>query len=333
MKNLRIASKLLKIAEELVYADSGDYIYDPDHKKHPGGGYHKTEKGWSKLEEKKDKGKTTDKSAPKVKMTNKQKELDKEAESDDWYTRCLVAESSNAHPSTLEKLSKDKSDYIRMNVAKNPNCPLETLIKLSEDSELRVQYGVAENPKCPSEILDKMSDNAILVRDEIAKNPNTSIKTLNKLSKDKYDSLTRRNVAKNPNTHPSTLNRLSNDKYQEVRKAVAGNPNTHPKTLNKLSNDKDKDVRGSVAENPNTSDKTLEKMSKVKDDSEHGPSYLAFVHLEERKEKRKNEKIKQNWQKHGFDITKLSPKMREKVKDWDAEDIAKFIGWLKEHKG
>ena len=34
-----------------------------------------------------------------------------------------------------------------------------------------------------------------------------------------------------------------------------------------------------------------------------------------------------------FDISKLSPEMREKVKDWDAEDIAKFLGWLKEHKG
>ncbi len=30
----------------------GDYIYDPQHKKHPSGGYHKTEKGWSKFVDK-----------------------------------------------------------------------------------------------------------------------------------------------------------------------------------------------------------------------------------------------------------------------------------------
>ena len=33
-----------------------------------------------------------------------------------------------------------------------------------------------------------------------------------------------------------------------------------------------------------------------------------------------------------FDISKLSPEMREKVKDWDEEDIKKFIGWLKKQK-
>ena len=41
--------------------------------------------------------------------------------------------------------------------------------------------------------------------------------------------------------------------------------------------------------------------------------------------KRPNKPIK-------FDITKLSPELREKVKDWDAEDIAKFLGWLKKQK-
>ena len=51
MKNLRIAEELIEAAKDLIFADN-DYIYDPDHKKHPSGGYHKTEKGWSKVEEK-----------------------------------------------------------------------------------------------------------------------------------------------------------------------------------------------------------------------------------------------------------------------------------------
>ena len=35
----------------------------------------------------------------------------------------------------------------------------------------------------------------------------------------------------------------------------------------------------------------------------------------------------------GIDLTKMSPELREKVKGWDAEDIRKFLAWLKEHKG
>lgn len=31
-------------------------------------------------------------------------------------------------------------------------------------------------------------------------------------------------------------------------------------------------------------------------------------------------------------IPEEATELREKVKDWDAEDIAKFIGWLKKQK-
>lgn len=39
-------SEISKIAK-IIIADS-DYVYDPEHKNNPGGGYHRTEKGWSK---------------------------------------------------------------------------------------------------------------------------------------------------------------------------------------------------------------------------------------------------------------------------------------------
>jgi hypothetical protein len=50
MKDIRltIARELNKIAKELIAYKDYEYIYDPDHKKHPGGGYTKTEKGWQK---------------------------------------------------------------------------------------------------------------------------------------------------------------------------------------------------------------------------------------------------------------------------------------------
>lgn len=51
MNRLKIAQELLRVAETLIAGDY-HYIYDPDHKKHPGGGYQKTEKGWQKGKEK-----------------------------------------------------------------------------------------------------------------------------------------------------------------------------------------------------------------------------------------------------------------------------------------
>lgn len=46
MKNKRLADKIFRIAN-VILADKTEYIYDPDHKKRPGGGYVKTERGWS----------------------------------------------------------------------------------------------------------------------------------------------------------------------------------------------------------------------------------------------------------------------------------------------
>lgn len=79
MKNLRIAEELIEAAKDLIFADN-DYIYDPDHKKHPSGGYHKTEKGWSKVEEKKEK------TTSKVEMTYEQKILENKLYGVDLYT-------------------------------------------------------------------------------------------------------------------------------------------------------------------------------------------------------------------------------------------------------
>lgn len=51
-----------------IIAKDSDYIYDPDHKKHPSGGYHKTEKGWSRIEEKKDESVKKNESVKKDKL-------------------------------------------------------------------------------------------------------------------------------------------------------------------------------------------------------------------------------------------------------------------------
>ena len=46
--NRIIASELLFIARELLASDDYEYIYDPTHKKHPGSGFERTPKGWSR---------------------------------------------------------------------------------------------------------------------------------------------------------------------------------------------------------------------------------------------------------------------------------------------
>ena len=113
-KYLRIAEELVKTAEDLIFADS-DYIYDPDHKKHPGGGYHKTEKGWSKIEEKKEKST----SSPKIEMTDEQKKLDEMANSKDLDVREAVAKNPNTSPKTLDKLSNDDEFIVKFRVINN----------------------------------------------------------------------------------------------------------------------------------------------------------------------------------------------------------------------
>jgi len=142
------------------------------------------------------------------------------------------------------------------------------------------------------------------------------------LSKDKNKDV-RCSVAENPNTPVETLEKLSHDYDWVVNSSVAKNPNTSPETLEKLSHDYGHEyiVRLEVAENPSTPVETLKKLS----NDEHN-----YVSAQAKKmlKKRGIDPEKQ----FTFDITKLSPELREKVKDWDAEDIAKFIGWLKKQK-
>ena len=64
MNKRLVARELLLIAKNLIAEDKNKYIYDPDHKHKPqGGGWEKTEKGWTqnKREKKEKKEYDTDK--------------------------------------------------------------------------------------------------------------------------------------------------------------------------------------------------------------------------------------------------------------------------------
>ena len=379
MKNLKIAKELLKIAKQLMFADDYEYIYDPDHTKRPGGGYVKTESGWSKGKQDKKENNSIhknknldipslDKTSP---MTEREKKLDEIAPfAGDWDMRSeyaamplhpktldkmsrdrnlavvnSVAMNSHTHPSTLDKLSNHPKSFIRKSVAQNLNTHIKTLEKLSRDSDenvsksakkqikMRNQYNIDNNvhkvnnnasesynkamdENSSPKLLDELSNHEhYRIRETVARNPNTSEKTLRKLSSDEKAQV-RAGVAGNSKTDSETLDKLANDKEKQVKQHVAENPRTSSDTLDKLANDSDTDILECVAENPNTSTETLKKLSN------HKHHYV--------REKAKNTLSQKNGV--SFDISKLSPEIKEKVKDWDEEDIKKFIGWLKEHK-
>lgn len=259
-KEIEIASK---IASAFLKADS-DYIYDPDHKRHPGGGYHKTEKGWSNVD-------IDDYNKPQYEM--------------DWDK----AKDKNTSSKELDNLAHSKHSFVRMDVASNPNTDAKTLDYLSNEKEnLNVVRRVAYNPNTRSDTLDKLSEHKDnYVRKYVASNDNTRIETLVKLAKDSnYD--VKLAVASNPNTPDKTVEELINnggnaqmmyavagvshsenilDKISQywnpaIKEKVAENPHTSMETLKKLSKNSQSSVRYEVAKNLKTDDVTLLKLTK-----------------------------------------------------------------------
>ena len=113
-------------------------------------------------------------------------------------------------------------------------------------------YLIAKNFNTPVDVLIKLStDKDSNVRRGVARNPNTPIDILEKLSSDK-ESDVRGGVAQNLNTPVDILVQLSTDEDSWVRMYVAQNRHTPVDVLVKLSTDGDSWVRRYVARNPNT---------------------------------------------------------------------------------
>lgn len=236
MNKLSIAKEILRTAADLLFADA-DYVYDPDHRQHPGGGYHKTEKGWSKLDEKEKQAPA----APPAPPEPPKPPHDGNLNTKDYENK---SNKTNVSKYIVEKLNSLSSDKL---------------------------YDIAKDEKAPGALLDVLSNkNDLDIQSYIALNKNTTTKTLDKLSKNSEWGV-RWNVSQNKNTTTKTLDRLSNDKYDNVRIGVASHNNTSAKTLDKLSNDVGVYVKKAVANNPNTPTETLDKMAEsvdIESDSE-----------------------------------------------------------------
>ena len=234
--------------------------------------------------------------------------------------RKVVAGNPNTPVETLIKLSKDKQEFVRSSVARNPNTPVDILIELSKDEDSYVKECVVKNPNTPVETLIKLSkDDTSWVRAEVAASPNTPVDILAELGKDD-NYLVKLNIAGNPNTPVDTLAELGKDEEVEVKVSVARNPNTPVDILVELSKDKKEFIKECAAGNPNTPVDTLVELSKDED---------SWVRKKAQEELQKRKSI----ENAPIDLSKLSPELREQVKDMDPEELEKFIGWLKERKG
>ena len=224
IKKLKIAEEIIKTAEQLMFADDYEYIYDPDHKKNPGGGYVKTESGWSKGKENKDENKQEKKdekvtdnennskqkitrqnieyklktfSSDKIKKMSEDKDapsllLDILSYNENDSIRRNVASNESTHEKTLDRLANDKNFWVRKDVAKNKNTSKKTLAKLSEDENPNVYKMVAYNKNAPSEALE-------YIHNKIMKN----------YIGDESDIYTIEAIAKNKNTKTDTLNQIA----------------------------------------------------------------------------------------------------------------------------
>lgn len=128
----------------------------------------------------------------------------------------------------------------------------------------------AQDEKTPSETLAKLARvEDRLIRQYVASNPNTCVKTLKKLALEfpnlvmanpvldllilESNSITKIKtaIAKSSNVSEEVLNRLKDDSEPCVRYAVARNPKTPSDTLNYLKGDSNVFVRRAAALSPN----------------------------------------------------------------------------------
>ena len=169
---VKLAKRLLTIAKCLI-ADS-NYIYDPEHKKHPGGGYHKTENGWSKREKREKK--PSNQSAPRTYADEKTKSLHKQFKQDygknyqsdsDWAS---TLSNPKMHPNDLHQFAKEVCDSSidiadlsesANAIVNNPNTSDETLKMISNNAESFRKQGYGDIADKASKTLSDRKSNGI----------------------------------------------------------------------------------------------------------------------------------------------------------------------------
>ena len=368
MNRKLIARQLILEAKRLLAAgkDESDYVYDPDHKHKPKGGHwEKTEKGWSQKKNNQHDKKKKGENVGQKEFSSLMKKL----ENCD-YDKVDVSVFEKLNSDQLEQVL-GQYDHIgdeQLNAfLKNPFFFETGVIEPEDvfgfeslpDNPKKAQNlfnkrinALIENPSTPRNILETLAKGeiercvdsegtysfegtGINIPNEIAEKARRTLQnnTGNTLSEPRRETKTfsietlkglgtreQENIATELDTPPDILRELGKSRSNNVRKAVAANPKTPDDTLIKLSKDKQELVRGRVAANPKTPVDTLVELGKDKD---------SWIRQQAQEELQKRKSI----ENAPIDLSKLSPELREQVKDMDPEELKKFIGWLKERKG
>ncbi len=332
MNRKMIARELVLVAKNLIAEDKDGYVYDPDHKNKPkGGGWEKTEKGWTQNKGEDSRSKSGN-NAVRKKDNMTSSEFFQKADKYDPKTGTFDGKSSRelakSFKETFDRVGTqiEFSRYRNLRKSNDPNEIAEAFTAHKGNKKSLAYLGVylVGNKNCPNEFLqDTIKD---LAKHEngpfgdvdmrfhfhyaISKNPNSSPETLDKLydaaSGDanylKYDDAL--NLLKHKNTSEKTVNKIVSD-YME-----------YPED-DKYGHRRDRrSVLLPAISNPKISTGNLATLAEDKD---------TFVKRNARKKlaERANKSI---------DLSKLSPELREKVKGMSPEELGKFLGWLKKRK-
>lgn len=326
MNKKMIARELVLVAKKLIAEDKDGYVYDPDHKHKPkGGGWVKTNKGWSQKKEEK----TTSQDTSKDKKTI---EKPKQFDGIDIKKQTLNGVSFKESFESYKKLHERSQEIgsgnnnafsFRLKEAfrsKDPKSLADSFAiymggrKEKSDAGYSTNYlgkGLLSNKNTPSEYIDAIVENEIspingknIIDHDFAspasRNPNTSEKTLRKIYEctREFGRTCDIGLSGNPNTPTDILDDIaknsSNDSgdkkaRREKLKNIINHKNVSHETLKTLSEDKDSFIKKKATQR-------LEEMSTL-------------------------------------DLSKLSPELRDEVKNLDPEELRKFIGWLKKRKG
>lgn len=295
----KVSKEAVRIAK-MVLADSvnDEYIYDPEHKQKPGGGYRKTEKGWTKTEEGKSE-QTNPGEKPKTENApGNQDQTPKPLSKKEEYSKVQeIASNPNTDPKLLSKLAESDDDDTLIKLAQNPASNEEVLLKVL-DTYQRGGYGadthgnrdyiileMNERDDLTEPVMDKIEeiqgihqdiqdgirglDGEMLEEDDGGEIVDTENSTQEEkdmtwmVNQDKYQDKVKE-LAKT-SKYGGFLEAASEAQNPAIREMVAFNKNTPTEIVVKLSKDKDPNVRYRIAQREGLPPEVMEKLSKDRD--------------------------------------------------------------------
>ena len=116
----KVAREILRIAKSVLAESDYDYVYDPEHKKRPvGGGWEKTDKGWTR---------------------NKKEKRDLLGRTEETINKLQnIASNPKTNPKKLVDLSLDRSWKVRQKAVENPSTPIEAVKNRLHDKNMFVR--------------------------------------------------------------------------------------------------------------------------------------------------------------------------------------------------